>query len=127
MTPEPSREALQQLAARYDLAAAGADRYAALGFDAIVQDVIIGPELTGFLARISASSRHLVVLAPSTQALLSREQGSPKVGYTSFTPAQLDALLREQTPKIGYWLDSTSQTPDETVADILANLDRARL
>jgi hypothetical protein len=37
----------------------------------------------------------------------------------------LDDVLRRETAQIGYWLDCSTQTPDETVADILANLDRA--
>jgi hypothetical protein len=34
-------------------------------------------------------------------------------------------MLRRETAQIGYWLDCSSQTPDETVADILANLQLA--
>ena len=39
----------------------------------------------------------------------------------------LDEVLRRETAQIGYWLDSSAQTPEETVDDVLANLDRARV
>jgi hypothetical protein len=34
-------------------------------------------------------------------------------------------VLQNETARLGYWLDSSAQTPDETVDDILANLDKA--
>ncbi|WP_245679692.1 AAA family ATPase [Actinomadura hibisca] len=45
MGPEPSAEAVAQLRLRYRLAARTADAYAAEGFTAVVQDVVLGPEL----------------------------------------------------------------------------------
>src|SRR5699024_4746035 len=42
MTPQPTPEADAQLQLRYDLATHTADTYARHGFDAIVQDVVIG-------------------------------------------------------------------------------------
>ena len=45
MTPDAGPEAMAQLHLRYALAGHTADTYAAAGFDAIVQDVIIGAEL----------------------------------------------------------------------------------
>jgi hypothetical protein len=127
MTPDPSEEALRQLSVRYDLAAGTADSYAAAGFDAIVQDVIIGPELTAFVERIRTRPRHLVVLSPNVTALQWREEQRAKAGYLHFSPAVLDAVLRNETARIGYWLDSSAQTPDETVDDILAHLDQAEV
>jgi chloramphenicol 3-O-phosphotransferase len=125
MTPEPSAEAQRQLALRYDLAASTADAYAAAGFDAIVQDVIIGHDLASFVERITTRPRHLIVLSPSVTALQWREEQRAKAGYVHFSPSALDEVLRSETARIGYWLDSSAQTPQETVADILANLDRA--
>lgn len=127
MTPQPTEEAQAQLRLRYDLAAHTASSYAAHGFDAIVQDVIIGSELAGFIDRITAPQRFLVVLSPTVSALEWREEQRSKAGYVHFSPAVLDDVLRRETAHIGYWLDSSTQTPDETVADILANLEAARV
>jgi chloramphenicol 3-O-phosphotransferase len=125
MTPDAPPEALAQLRLRYDLAAATAEAYATAGFDVVLQDVIIGPELADFVARIATPNRYLVVLAPSVSALEARERDRPKTGYTSFSPADLDHLLRQETPRIGYWLDSSDLTPAETAEAILANLGAA--
>lgn len=125
MTPDPSTEATAQLHLRYELAARTADRYAEAGFDAIVQDVIIGSELTRFIAQVRSPDRYLVVLSPSVSALEWREEQRAKDGYVHFSPGVLDEVLRRETAQIGYWLDSSAQTPAETVDDILAHLDRA--
>lgn len=125
MTPDPSPAALEQLRLRYDLAAFTADRYAAAGFDVVLQDVIIGPELAGFVARIVTRHRYLVVLAPQVSVLEQREKERIKTGYTEFTPADLDRVLRTETPRIGYWLDSSELSPPETVNAILADLPAA--
>lgn len=127
MKPDAGPEALAQLHLRYALAAYTADVYAAAGFDAIVQDVIIGAQLTRFVARIRTPQRLLVVLAPNVSALAERERGRAEQGYTHFTPSELDEALRSSTAKIGYWLDSSAQTADQTVDDILANLECARV
>lgn len=127
MTPQASAAATAQLHLRYELASHTADRFAANGFDAIVQDVIIGADLESFISLITTEQRHLVVLSPTVSALEIREQERVKQGYTHFTPGGLDTVLRTETAQIGYWLDSSTQTPQETVDDILANLDRARV
>ena len=127
MTPDPDPEALRQLHLRYALAAATADRYAAHGFDAIVQDVIIGAELAQFIDLIDSPDRHLVVLSPSVLALEWRQEQRAKAGSVYFSPGAMDTALRQETARIGYWLDSSSQSPEETVDDILSNLERARV
>lgn len=127
MTPQASAQAVAQLNLRYELASHTADRFADHGFDAIVQDVILGSELGAFIERIRTRDRFLVVLSPTVSALEIREQERAKSGYTHFTPGGLDHVLRTETPRLGYWLDSSAQDPPQTVDDILANLDRARV
>ena len=125
MTPNPSPDAIAQLNLRYDLAAQAADRFAEEGFDAIVQDVILGKDLADFVKRIASHERYLVVLSPSLSALEWQEEQRTKAGYVHLSAGALDEVLRRETSHIGYWLDCSSQTTDETVADILANLDKA--
>jgi chloramphenicol 3-O-phosphotransferase len=125
MTPNPSADAIAQLNLRYDLAAMTADRFAEEGYDVIVQDVILGKDLADFVKRIETPERYLVVLSPRVSALEWREEQRSKAGYVHFSPAGLDDVLRRETAQIGYWLDSSTQTPDETVQDILDNLQRA--
>ena len=125
MTPNPSPDAIAQLNLRYDLAAMTADRFAEEGYDVIVQDVILGKDLADFVKRIETPERYLVVLSPRVSALEWREEQRSKTGYVHLSPAGLDDVLRRETAQIGYWLDSSTQTPDETVQDILDNLQRA--
>ncbi|RCK69719.1 phosphotransferase [Desertihabitans brevis] len=127
MTMQPTEAALAQLHLRYRLAAHVADTYAEAGFDAIVQDVIVGAELGRFIQQVQTPRRYLVVLSPTVSALTEREQQRAKRGYHHFTPVAFDAALRTETAHIGYWLDSSAQTPDETVDDILEHLELARV
>src|SRR5687767_12879827 len=64
MAPDLPAEAVAQLWLRYELAATVADRYARAGFTAVVQDIVIGPELARFVDLFATRPRHLVVLAP---------------------------------------------------------------
>ena len=127
MTLALTEEANAQLQLRYDLAAHTADAFADFGFDAIVQDVIIGDDLSTFIERIRAPQRYLIVLSPSVTALEWREEQRVKAGYVHFSAGALDSVLRSETARIGYWLDSSAQTPEETVADILQNLNEAKV
>lgn len=70
---------------------------------------------------------YVVVPAPSAAAVHTREAMRPKTGYGLWTVEALDHALREETPRIGLWLDTSDQTPDQTVAAILDNLPAARV
>ncbi|MCP2261031.1 Chloramphenicol 3-O-phosphotransferase [Streptoalloteichus tenebrarius] len=127
MSPEPSEEALAQLRLRYRQSAALADSFHESGFDTVVEDVIIGEELPGFLAALRTRPVHLVVLAPSPAAVVGRERDRAKTGYDIWSIEALDAVLRERTPKLGLWLDTSEMTPDEVVREVLARLPESRL
>ncbi|WP_259275852.1 AAA family ATPase [Micromonospora chalcea] len=120
MTAEPTDEALRQLRLRYDLAASTADRYAAAGFTVVLQDVVLGADLPAMVGRIRHRPLAVVVLAPRAEVVAARERDRPKTGYGDWPVADLDAGFRADTPRIGLWLDTSDQTPEETVAEILA-------
>jgi hypothetical protein len=63
MTPDAGPEAMAQLELRYRLGAMAADVYAAAGFTAVYQDIILGAHLATTVARIRARPLFLVVLA----------------------------------------------------------------
>jgi hypothetical protein len=117
-------EARRLLELRYRLSARVAGEYAAAGFTTVVQDNIYGPDVTAWLASVGTTPRRLVVLRPSVAALEvrheRRRQETGKVAYTeAFTPAVNDAHLAT-TPMVGLWLDTSDQSPDETVDEIVA-------
>jgi chloramphenicol 3-O-phosphotransferase len=119
-------DAVAELQLRYRLGAVAADAFAAAGYDVVVQDIVIGSELQLYVDRIRSRPLHVVVLAPRVSAIEEREAARAKTGYgPSITPAELDAALRDQTPRIGLWLDTSEQTADQTVDEILRRRDEA--
>ena len=67
-----------------------------------------------------------MVLSPSVSALEWREEMRRKAAHLRLSAGALDEVLRRETAQIGYWLDCSTQTTEETVEDILANLQRLR-
>ncbi|GHH32115.1 AAA family ATPase [Streptomyces candidus] len=127
MTPDAGQDARAQLALRYRLSAAAADAYAAEGFTAVVQDTVIGRELEDYIALVQTRPMYVVVLAPDPATLAARDAGRAKTGYGGgWTPEIMDRGMRRETPRAGLWLDSSGQSPEQTVAEILARLVEAR-
>ncbi|HEY9330931.1 MAG TPA: AAA family ATPase [Streptomyces sp.] len=128
LLPDGTAEARAQLELRYRLSALVADEYARHGWTAVVQDIVLGEDLGRYVARVHTRPLYVVVLAPSTTTVQSREAGRPKTGYgAGWTVEALDRTLREETPRIGLWLDTSEQTPARTVSSILDNLAIARV
>lgn len=119
MGAEPSAEAFDQLRLRYRLAVTTAEAYVDAGFTTVLQDVIIGPLLGEVVELIRVRPFSLIVLAPSSDEVERRERGRNKTGYRGVSPDDLDRVLRTDTPRLGYWLDSTTLTVEQTVDAIL--------
>jgi hypothetical protein len=121
MTSEPSAEAWRQLRLRYSLAASTADAYFAAGFSVVVQDIAVGPVLQEYVDMLRSRPLCVVVLAPAAAAVAQREGARAKTayrpGFDDIDP--LDEGLRRDTPRLGLWLDTSDQTPDETVDEIV--------
>jgi len=117
MTPGAGREAGAQLALRYRMAAA--DAYFGAGFSAAVQDVVLGGWLPRFVDLVEGRPLLVVVLAPRPEVVEAREANRPKTGYGAWSAERLDRSMREETPRLGLWIDSSGQTPEQTVEEIL--------
>ena len=105
---------------RYRLSAATADAYAGAGFTAVVQDVVLGEEPAAYVRLIRTRPLYVVVHAPGA--------GRAKSGYgAGWTVAELDRVLRVETPRIGLWPDTSELTVGETVEEIPAGRQRARV
>jgi hypothetical protein len=89
-----------------------------------VQDNIFGVDVTQWLDGVTARPRRLVVLRPTRDVVAQREAvrtaTTGKIAYRSdgVTIDHLDAALAE-TERIGLWLDTSEQTPQQTVDEIL--------
>lgn len=123
-------EARRLLELRYSLAALAADKYCEAGFCTVVQDNIFGPDVTAWLTSVAARPRYLVVLRPSRDVVAERENHrkatTGKVAYRpgEFSIEDLDSHLG-RTPAIGLWLDTSAQTPEQTVTEILRRRSEA--
>ena len=129
MSVDRAPEALEQLMLRYRLGAAAADTYREAGFTVALQDVVLGDYLANYVEYIRTRPLQVVVLTPRQYVVAKREDGRRKVAYGKggFTIEGLDRELREATPRIGLWLDNSDQSPKETVDEILARADEARV
>lgn len=125
-------EARRLLVLRYRLAALVADEYCDAGFTTVVQDNLYGDDVPWWLQQVRSRPRHLVVLRPDVHTVAARDaarrDSTGKVAYRpgQFTVEGLDAHLA-RTPRIGLWLDTSGQTPEETVDEILSRRDDARV
>ncbi|MER6606696.1 AAA family ATPase [Streptomyces sp. NPDC000927] len=128
MVPGAYEEATAQLRLRYRLSAMTADAYAEEGWTAVVQDVVVGEELNTYLDFVRTRPLYVVVLAPEARAVAEREAGRAKSGYgAGWTVEALDRVLREETPRVGLWLDTTGWTVEQTVDAVLAGLERGQV
>ena len=132
MSPQPTGEALQQLELRYRHGALLAESFVAHGFTAIHVDNIYGHGVVEHLASLRCA-RSLVVLRPRPDEVVRRELERGTNAYAGWVDAecslleaveQFDQWLAE-TPRIGLWVDSTNQTVDETVTEIITRWDEA--
>lgn len=124
--PRRQEEALRHLRLRYRLSARTAVEYAEAGFTCVVQDNIYGHDVEMWLETVRPLTTHLVVLRPSVAVVTARDEArrlaTGKVAYRGdFTPQVNDSHL-SRTPRHlgGLWLDTSDQTPSETVAEVLA-------
>lgn len=125
--PDFDADAVAQLQLRYRQSAAAAVQYAEAGFTVIYQDVIMEADLAAQVARIRSRPLYVVVLLPSQRAVGERESLRAKTAYDPWTVAELDDALRHRTPRIGLWLDTTDQTPDQSVDEVLTRCAEARV
>jgi chloramphenicol 3-O-phosphotransferase len=128
MSPYGDPEAERQLALRHTITAHSANLYADAGFTVVVQDLFVGATLQPFLDQLRARPLSLVMLAPDVGTVMQREAERVKVGYGDlWSIRDFDHKVRTETPHIGLWLDSSQQTPDETVEEIVARIAEARI
>jgi len=120
MAPHPSSEALEQLRLRYRLAAMATDAYFEAGFMVALEDVAGGDLLEEYRLMIRSRPCHLIVLMPSLEAIVTREAARDEKGYRGWPIEEFYEGFATTTPRIGTWLDTSRQSPEETTDEILA-------
>jgi hypothetical protein len=85
--------------------------------------------LREFLGLVPVPEFHLVFLDPDAAAIerRERERGKKVYGPGRWTVGGLQAVLREETERIGLWLDTTGHSAEQTVNAILSDLDASRI
>ncbi len=112
-----------ELGVRYTLGARSADGYAEAGYTVVWQDCVIGPALGEIESLVSTRPLDIVVLAPRPEVVAWRDAHRHKQGYDGeWTVEQLDRILRDDTPRVGHWIDNSDQTPEQTVEAILTRI-----
>lgn len=119
MSAQPTDEAVRQLHLRYRLAADAAKTYYDNGFSVVLQDNYYGAELPGMLNLLGGYPVFVVVLCPNAETVKKREKMRNKTGYTGFTAEELYADFMKETPRIGFWPDTSDQTPEQSAEEIL--------
>jgi chloramphenicol 3-O-phosphotransferase len=127
MREHPTDEAWRQLRLRYTLGALITDRYFDAGFSVVVQDVVLGPALADYVDAVASRPLYVVALCPRAEVVEEREARRAKRAYGAgmLSARALDASLREETPRLGLWLDTSDQTPAETVDAIVSRANEA--
>lgn len=125
MTPEPTREAVDQYLLRLRHISMLADSYVDSRFHTVVEDNIIGGYLAEFLELVRTRPVDVTVLAPDAEVVVKRDVEREKAAYEdeTWTPEALDRVLRADTPRCGRWLDTSEQTAWETVDEILSTAE----
>ena len=127
MSFELSAEAHQQLMLRYQLATEAAKRYFQAGFTVVYQDIVIGAALAEILTMLQDFPFSVVVLCPRAEVVAARDISRSKTGYLNNDVIRaFDRVLRLETPRVGYWLDSSELTVAETVDAIVRQLARRK-
>lgn len=120
MTLELTDEAREQLELRYDLSVQAAKGYCDAGYTVVYQDIIIGQLLAEVVAKLEGYPVSVVVLCPSEDVISKRETARNKSGYKNRAEiAACERVLREETARIGTWIDSSDLSVSETVNRIL--------
>jgi len=114
----PKGEASRQLRLRLRNACLLARSFHEAGFTAVVDDIIIGERWHNLCKELSGVPFHLVVLAPNLATIEARDAARDKLiggGWAAY----LDGELRATMSAHGVWVDSSGQTPEETVDEVL--------
>jgi chloramphenicol 3-O-phosphotransferase len=116
--PDVPGEAGRQLRLRLHHACMLAKSFASQGFTAVVDDIVIGKRLDDLIEELDGERFHFVMLLPEKETVRERELGR---GSRLFEQWEwLDDEARERTRRLGLWIDTSRQSPEETLAEILA-------
>jgi chloramphenicol 3-O-phosphotransferase len=111
-------EAQAQLRLRLHNACLLARSFRDAGFTAVIDDIIIGERWDHLQEDLRSLPFHLVVLAPAVAEVERRDAAREKTVGGGWA-AYLDDEQRRTMSGVGLWLDTSEQTAEETVEEIM--------
>lgn len=121
----PSPEAERQMTLRARNACLLAGAFYDAGFSVALDDVLIPWRLDEYLKALAGRTALYVLLLPSTESVRDRNRGRPDRDVFA-TWGFLDEEVRRTTRR-GLWLDSSGQSTEETVEEVLRRWPEALL
>lgn len=115
-TGEVTGEAAHQLRLRLKNACLLARSFAESGIMAVIDDIVVGTRFADLLEDLAGTPFHFVMLRPRVDVLSVREQIRGSDDWE--TRRHIEAGI-ESTPRAGLWLDTSEQTAEETMQEIL--------
>lgn len=116
-TPEFEGEVVRQLRLRLDNMCLLAHSFFDAGFTVVLDDIIVGARLTDLREDLADVDFMFVMLKPSKEAVREREHQRGTELWREWE--WLTESIERTTPRIGLWLDSSTQTANETVDEIM--------
>lgn len=120
---DPTHEQIRQLTLRYRNGALLADSLFENGFTAVHSDIVMEHGIAQYVAMVRNRPLYVVMLRPSVEAVVARERGRGTNAYRDWPSIEegVDAFYEwiDNTDRVGLWVDSSDQTPDETVDEIM--------
>jgi hypothetical protein len=86
----------------------------------VLDDIIIGERWDHLREDLSGQPFYFVVLAPNAETVIARDASREKTVGAEW--AFLDVELRKTMARIGLWVDSTAQSQEETVEEIVRRI-----
>lgn len=120
---EPTGEAARQLRLRLKHMCLLATSFFEAGFTVVLDDIIMGDRWQELQEDLQGYPFSLVVLAPRAEVVAQqRDTSRDKAPFGPAWAEYLDDSLRTTMAGIGLWVDSSEQTPEETVEVIRVSL-----
>lgn len=117
-------EAAHQLRLRLHNACILARSFRDSGFTAVLVDIIAGERWDDLREELAGAAFHLVVLAPNVDTVITREASRGKKTVLGPEWAHyLDEELHKTMTGVGLWVDTSHQTPEESVDEIMLRLN----
>jgi hypothetical protein len=120
-----SPEAERQLRLRLHNACLLARSFHGAGFNVVIDEIIIGERYAHLQDELAGLPLELIVLAPRPDVVVrdrDGQRGKANVIGDEWA-AYLDTELRKTMAGIGHWFDTSDQTPEQTVGDVISRLN----